>query len=152
MEKKKYRMQWGSFIKRFLLWFLGIPINVVPVFFKQLGKISIENFPGLAVLASMTVADFDFSFISVSVVFVLCLEGFFADDELSLMYKRCQAICVIYSMVLVILYCVFFFNPDLYSIMNNHVAFIYNSALIGLTIILGVLCNATVSMKARVST
>lgn len=145
-------MQWGSFIKRFLLWFLGIPINVVPVFFKQLGKISIENFPGLAVLASMTVADFDFSFISVSVVFVLCLEGFFADDELSLMYKRCQAICVIYSMVLVILYCVFFFNPDLYSIMNNHVAFIYNSVLIGLTIILGVLCNATVSMKARVST
>ena len=152
MEKKKYRMQWGSFIKRFLLWFLGIPINVVPVFFKQLGKISIENFPGLAVLASMTVADFDFSFISVSVVFVLCLEGFFADDELSLMYKRCQAICVIYSMVLVILYCVFFFNPDLYSIMNNHVAFIYNSVLIGLTIILGILCNATVSMKARVST
>lgn len=152
MEKKKYRMQWGSFIKRFLLWFLGIPINVVPVFFKQLGKISIENFPGLAVLASMTVADFDFSFISVSVVFVLCLGGFFADDELSLMYKRCQAICVIYSMVLVILYCVFFFNPDLYSIMNNHVAFIYNSVLIGLTIILGVLCNATVSMKARVST
>ena len=122
------------------------------MFFKQLGKISIENFPGLAVLASMTVADFDFSFISVSVVFVLCLEGFFADDELSLMYKRCQAICVIYSMVLVILYCVFFFNPDLYSIMNNHVAFIYNSVLIGLTIILGILCNATVSMKARVST
>lgn len=152
MEKKKYRMQWGSFIKRFLLWFLGILINVVPVFFKQLGKISIENFPGLAVLASMTVADFDFSFISVSTVFVLCLEGFFADDALSLMYRPCQAICVIYSMVLVILYCVFFFNPDLYSIMNDRTALIYNSVLIGLTIILGFLCNATVSMKARVST
>lgn len=151
MEKKKYRMQWGLFIGRFLLWLLGIPINIVPVIFKQLGKTSTENFPGLAAMALRTVGDFDFSFISVSVVFILCIEGFFADNDLAPIYRRFQLVCVIYSVVLTILYCVFFFRPDLFSLMNIRTAAIYNSCLIGVTVVLGVLCSATISMKASVS-
>ena len=151
MEKKKYRMQWGSFIGRFFLWFLGIPINIVPVLFKQLGKITAENFPGLSTLAVMTVGDFDFLFISVSVVFVLCIEGFFADNDLAPIYRKFQLGCVVYFVVLIILYCVFFFKPDLFSIMDLATAAVYNSWLIGATIVLGALCNATISMKASVS-
>lgn len=148
MEKKKYQMQWGAFGKRFLLWFLGIPINIVPVFFKQLEQVS-ENFHGIKALALMTIADFDFSFISVSVVFILGIEGFFADNELAPGYKACQVVCAICFTILLILYCMFFFMPELYSQMDSHMATIYNMVLIGLTIGLGVLCSATISMKER---
>lgn len=151
MEKKKYRMQWCSFFKKFIFWFLGIPINAIPVLFKQLEKITAENFPGLPTLTLMTVGDFDFSFISVSVVFILCIEGFFADNDLAPIYRLFQLGCAGYSFLLVILYCVFFFRPDLFSLMNFTTSVIYNSCLIGLTIVLGILCNATISMKASVS-
>lgn len=151
MEKKKYSMQWIPFFKRFLLWLLGIPINIVPVLFKQISKITVENFPGLPTLAVMTLGDFDFSFISVNIVFVLCIEGFFADNDLVPIYRKFQLGCVVYCFLLILLYCVFFFNPDLFSIMDLASAAKYNLGLIGVTIVLGILCSATISMKASVS-
>lgn len=69
-------MQWTKFLSRFGLWLLGIPINIVPVAFKQLNSITVETFPGVKTIAIMAIGDFDFSFISVSVLFILCIEAF----------------------------------------------------------------------------
>ncbi len=152
MEKKKYRMQWKKFFSRFGLWLLGIPLNIIPIAFKQLNSITVDSFPGVKKLAIMTIGDFDFSFISVSVLFILCIEGFFADDDLAPLYRKFQCGSLIYFVVLIILYCVFFFRPDLFSMMDLTATAIYNSILIVVTIILGALCNATISMKAGVKT
>ena len=152
MEKKKYSMQWIKFLSRFGLWFLGIPINIVPVAFKQLNSITVETFPGVKTIAIMAIGDFDFSFISVSVLFILCIEAFFADDDLAPIYRKFQCGSFIYFVILIVLYCLFFFRQDLFSMMDLKTTAIYNSVLIGFTIILGALCNATISMKACVKT
>lgn len=147
MQKKAYKMQWPKFGKRFAVWFLGIPINIVPVAFKQLQSITVGCFPGIIDYIKMIVSDFDFSFISLSVVFILCIEGFFAEDDLSSTYRAFQFIAVIYMVALLILYCVFFFRADLFTLMASGISFAYNLTIIILTFILGLLCNATISMK-----
>lgn len=150
MKKKKYRMQWKKFLSRFGVWLLGIPLNIIPVAFKQLNSITAEAFPGMKRLAIMTIGDFDFSFISVSILFILCIEGFFADDDLAPVYRKFQCGSFVYFVALFVLYCVFFFRPDLFFMMDLMTAAIYNSVLIVATLILGALCNATISMKASV--
>lgn len=143
-------MQWKKGLTRFVLWLLGIPLNVIPVLFKQLNSISAENFPGIKTLAIMTIGDFDFLFISVSVIFILCIEGFFAEDELAPIYLKFQLGSFIYFVLLILLYSVFFFRPDLFKMMDLTTTALYNSFLIFCTIVLGGLCNATISMKASV--
>ena len=144
-------MQWEKFAGRFFLWLLAIPLNVVPIIFKQLRSFADAAFPGIQQLAFLTIKDFDFSFISISVLFVLCLEGFFVEDKSVIrIYRKFQLGSFIYFVAILILYCVFFFRPGLFSLMSEVVRFWYNIVLIGATVVLGVLCNGAISMKASV--
>lgn len=81
VTRSSYKIQWKKFVKNSFLWILGIPINILPVLFKQLSDINSEEFLGLGNLALLILGDFDFSFINVSVLFVLCLEGHFSAAE-----------------------------------------------------------------------
>lgn len=146
-SKKKPTIQWRKFGKNFLLWLLGIPINVVPVLFKQLSTVTAENFPGVGALMFMTLIDFDFSFISVSVLFVICIEGYALDRGLPDWYQSFRVWPFISLCTILMLYCLFFFKPDLFSIMTETAKAVYNGVMIGATIIFGLFCNAGISTE-----
>lgn len=148
-RRKEPKIRWDKFGQNFLLWLLGIPINVVPILFKQLNTITSENFPGLGALTLMTLSDFDFAFISVSVLFVICIEGYALDYALPNWYQSFRVWPFVFLCVILVLYCLFFFRPDLFSIMTESGKAIYNGVLLGATIIFGLFCNVGISMKER---
>ena len=150
-ESGKYAVQWNKFWGRFIFWCLCIPVNVIPIVLKHFRDVTPETFLGIKNLLVVTVGDFDFSFISLSVVFVLCIEGFFAEGELAKAYHIFQLGALFYAFFLFGLYMCFFFKPEMFSAMGVRGTFIYNLILIGLTVILGGLCNATISMGRSVS-
>lgn len=145
--KKNWKIQWGKFGRNFLLWLLGIPINVVPVCLKQLNTVTAENFPGIGGLMLMTLTDFDFSFISVSVLFVICIEGYALDRGLPDWYQSFRVWPFVSLCTILMLYFLFFFRPDLFSIMTDKVKVAYNGVMIGATIIFGLFCNAGISTE-----
>lgn len=149
--QKKYKLQWKSFWGKFAFWLLGIPINIVPIVVKQINNFNAHDFPGVATLFIYVLGDLDFLFIGISVLFILCIEGFFADDDLIPIYHKFQLASLIYSVLLLIIYLILFYRNDLFQAMDTLKSARYNGAMIFLTIVLGALCNATISMKARVS-
>lgn len=146
-KKPKFKVQPKKFLRNFVLWMLGIPINVIPILFKQLNTVTASDFPGIPQLILMILSDFDFSFISISVLFILCIEGYFVDDEISDWYRGFQMCSFICFCILLVLYCVFFFKPDLFAIMNCNLRIKYNVVIIIATIVFGLLCNIGISMK-----
>lgn len=149
MMQKKYRLRWKSFLGKFALWLLGIPINIIPIVVKQINNFKADDFPGVANLLIYVIGDFDFLFIGISVLFVLCIEGFFADDELIPIYHKFQLASLIYFLLLLIIYLILFYRADLFQSMDTLKTAYYNGVMISLTIVLGALCNATISMKVR---
>ena len=149
-ESEKYAFQWKKFWGRLIFWCLCIPVNIIPIFLKHFRNVTPDTFLGIKNLLVVTVGDFDFSFISLSVVFVLCIEGFFAEGELAKAYRIFQLGALIYAFALLFLYMCFFFKPEMFYVMGNCGTFIYNMTLIVLTVILGVLCNLTISMERSV--
>lgn len=147
LTKQRFKLQWKKFLASFTLWALGIPINVIPVLFKQLRDITARDFPGVCKLALLTLGDFEFSFISVSVLFILCIEGYFVDEKVSPQYRGFRVCSFVCFCSFLLLYCVFFFRPDLFSAMTPDTQVIYNAVIIIITIVLGGLCNAGISMK-----
>lgn len=149
---KNYKVQWQKFRKNAFLWILGIPINVLPVLFKQIKAVTISSIPSIANLALMTLADFDFSFISISALFILCIEGYFLDVDTPQWYREfriCPFLCLC---GLLVAYCVFFFKPELFSGMQHRTKITYNGVVLGLTIVFGLLCNVAIAMEKGEST
>ena len=144
---KVYKMQWQEFWKNWFFWLLSIPVNVIPVVFKQIDYITSENFQGPFNLFFMTLADFDFSFISVSVLFVLCLEDYFIGAEVPKFFRFFRVFPFIGLCILLVLYCIFYFNPTLFPMMQQSTQTAYNGVIIGLTILLGLVINIGNSMK-----
>lgn len=149
-ESKKYTVQWKKFWARFIFWCLCIPVNIIPILLKHYRNVTPETFLGIKNLLAVTVGDFDFSFISLSVVFVLCIEGYFAEGELAKIYHKFQLGSLFYAFILFGLYMCFFFKPEMFSAMGDSGTFTYNLVLIVLTVILGALCNVTISMERSV--
>ena len=151
IKTDKFTIRWKKFWGRFIFWSLCIPVNIIPIFLKHYRNINPDSFPTAkalrSALAAMTVGDLDFSFISLSVVFVLCIEGFFAEEELSKIYFKFQLGAILYFFALYFLYTNFFFRPEMFSLLGHNGTITYNLILMGLTVILGILCNVTISME-----
>ena len=152
MSPKKYIFRWKKFLGRFIFWFLSIIINIFPIILKHFRDVTPETFTGLDNLLFVTIGDFDFLFISVSVVFILCIEGFFAEEELARIYHKFQLVAFLYITFLLILYVCFFFKLDMFVYMGPSGTFVYNSTIIILTVILGALCNITISLQEKATT
>ncbi|MBR5678405.1 MAG: hypothetical protein IKX20_09770 [Paludibacteraceae bacterium] len=150
-KAEKYAIQWKKFWGRFIFWCLCIPVNIIPILLRHAHNLTPGTFLGIKDLVVVTVGDFDFLFISLSVVFVLCIEGFFAEGEVAKIYSKFQLGALLYAFCLLALYMYFFFKPDMFSSMGDRGTFTYNLVLIGLTIVIGALCNATISMKRSVN-
>lgn len=144
---KKIKFQWKLFWRNYILWIFSIPINIIPFLFKQLNGIADTNFPGIQKLISMMLSDFEFSFISVSVLFILCIEGYFVDQEISRRFWFLSPCLFTCFCSLLLLYCLFFFRPDLFSLMSFDLKVKYNIIIILSTVILGCLCNASISVE-----
>ena len=150
---KKYNIRWQKLWGRFVFWFLCIPVNIIPIGLKHAKNLTPATFQGIKNLVMMTLGDFEFSFISLSVVFVLCIEGFFAEEELVKVYHMFQLGAIFYGFFLLILYMYFFLKPEMFSLMGMFSLYgingdiIYNLTLIFLTIVLGFFCNATISIE-----
>lgn len=146
--EERYNVQWKKFLKNSFLWILGIPINVLPVLFKQINDINSETFLGLKKLALLTLADFDFSFISVSVLFILCLEGYFTAPEAPAFFRGFRVASFLCLVFVLVVYCVCFFNPNLLSLLiTKNAQLLYNEVTIVLTIVFGLIYNYGNSMK-----
>lgn len=144
---RKIKFQWKLFWRNYILWICSIPINTIPFLFKQLNGITDTNFPGIQKLISMMLSDSEFSFISVSVLFILCIEEYFVDQEISRRFWFLGPCLFTCFCSLLLLYCLFFFRPDLFSLMSFDIKVKYNIIIIFSTVILGCLCNASISVE-----
>lgn len=144
---REYNFIWLKFWKRLGLWLLGIPINFVPILFKHISSIQSNNWSGFGNLLQKAIGDIDFLFLSISVVFILCIEGYFAGENHVAGYRACQCISLIYFVILLLVYCVVTFSVFFHSLFTYEQWFQYNLSLIAITVILGVACISTLSME-----
>lgn len=146
-SQKKFKTRKGRFFWNFFLWLLEIPINVVPIFLKQISCIDAGNFSGIGTLFLMTISDFEILFICVGVLFVIIIESCAIDQDVPLWCRRVFAISFIAFCSFLVLYCVFFFRQDLLSLLIGERRAIYNTVSIAVTIIFGVFFNIGISME-----
>lgn len=137
VETGQYDIPWLAVGKRFALWLLSIPINLIPILLKYIAKLKPQDFHGISSYFASVFSDLDITFIVASVLFVLCIEGYFTEAEVPQIYKKFQLICLIYFTVTILLYTVFTFRNDLFGMMSILTAVKYNLILILLTVILG---------------
>lgn len=149
---KNYKIKWGKFGKTFFLWILGISINMIPIFLKQVCNIAGNPFPGIINLAKMTLADFDIFFVNISAMFVLCIEGIFWDDGMAQWYKILRIIPFLCLVGFLVVYCVLYFNPEWFSNMQQSEQIRYNVFIGILTIVFGLLYNVAISVEKGGST
>ena len=148
---EKYDFQFSRFCGGFIFWFLCIPFNVIPIYLKYWMNITPETYISVHHLMILIVGDIDFIFISTSSVFVLCMESFFASEDFAKIYKTFRTIAIIYEFVLLLLYISFFWKPSMFELLGTMGRYYYNLVLLALTIVLGILCNITISMKRGVA-
>ncbi len=136
-----------KFCEGFFIWLLGIIISAVPVFLKHLDIFlrdkSISNYNLLAEVLS----DFDFSFISVSVLFILCVEELLLRDKVPGWHRIFRVWTMICLVVACSVYCVSFFLRDQFSYTLPITQFRYNIFMLVLTIIFGVECHIGIALR-----
>lgn len=147
VETGQYDIPWLAVGKRFALWLLSIPINLIPILLKYIAKLKPQDFHGISSYFASVFSDLDITFIVASVLFVLCIEGYFTEAEVPQIYKKFQLICLIYFTVTILLYKVFTFRNDLFGMMSILTAVKYNLILILLTVILGFFCTVSISLE-----
>ena len=140
VETGQYDIPWLAVGKRFALWLLSIPINLIPILLKYIAKLKPQDFHGISSYFASVFSDLDITFIVASVLFVLCIEGYFTEAEVPQIYKKFQLICLIYFTVTILLYTVF-------GMMSILTAVKYNLILILLTVILGFFCTVSISLE-----
>lgn len=148
---EKYNFQFKSFCGRFIFWFACILFNIVPIFLKYWRDITPETYISAHNLVALIVGDIDFTFISTGAVFVLCIESFFASEDFAEIYKKFRIIVLFYEVFLLLFYICFFWKPSMFELLGTTGKCYYNISLLALTIVLGVLCNITISMKRGVA-
>ncbi len=141
MKHRKYRLQWKKFVGRLLCWILGIPINVIPIVFSHITGNTQDILSNIGDFLLLIISDLNFSFISVSVVFVLLLEGFFADEDTPPIYRQVQMVSAICFVGALVVYCVFALVPGFYSSIDLHTRKKFNLWLVALTLVLGIISN-----------
>ena len=137
VETGQYDIPWLAVGKRFALWLLSIPINLIPILLKYIAKLKPQDFHGISSYFASVFSDLDITFIVASVLFVLCIEGYFTEAEVPQIYKKFQLICLIYFTVTILLY----------TMMSILTAVKYNLILILLTVILGFFCTVSISLE-----
>lgn len=147
---EKNKLQFKSFCGRFIFWFVCIPFNILPIFLKYWRDITPETFMGVQNLVTLIVGDIDFTFVNTSSVFVLCIESFFVSEDFAETYKKFRTIALFYEFCLLIFYVCFFLKPNMFELLGTKGTYYYNIVILVLTIILGVICNLTMSMKRGV--
>lgn len=144
---KRKRRWFHKFCAGFFIWLLGIVISAIPIFLKHLNiffnnkSINEYNF------FREILGDFDFSFISVSVLFILCLEELLLRDSVPgwhKVFRLCTAICLV---VTCSIYCVAFFVRGQLPHKLPITQFGYNMVTLCLTIILGAECHIGLSLR-----
>lgn len=149
-RKKHYRLKLKSFIRRFIFWLLCILIDIFPIFLKKYQNVSPKTFKGVGSLIYATIGDLDFLFVTVDVILILCIEGFFADGEIIDIYRKIRVLAVFYGFVITCIYLCLIFKPEMFIMMGSVQDFWLNVILISLTIIIGFLCNVTISLEEGV--
>ena len=83
----------------------------------------------------------------VSVLFVLCIEGYFVDAKIPRTYEKFRSGCFVYFVVAIVLYMAFFFKPELFALMKKQTALCYNLFFLMVTILIGFLCTLVISLE-----
>ena len=146
-EDKKYLIPWRTVGSRFALWFLSIPVNLIPTVLKYFVRLDAQSFNGILPFFVDVFADLDITFIQVSVLFVLCIEGYFVDAKIPRTYEKFRSGCFVYFVVAIVLYMAFFFKPELFALMKKQTALCYNLFFLMVTILIGFLCTLVISLE-----
>lgn len=143
--KKKSRLR--KFCESFFVWLAGIVVSAVPIFFKHLNFVLNNKSSNEYDLFRMTLSDFEFSYIIVSILFVLCLEGCLLNDEVPRWYgvfRVCTVLCLFVTWGV---YCISFFFRDQFSYVWPITQFRYNMITLGAAIAFGVVCHIGISLR-----
>lgn len=140
---KKGERFW-EFCRNFFIWLLGIVFTAVPVFLKHLKIYSNNNSTGNYNFFTAILSDFEFSFISVSVLFMLCLENMFLRDKVPAWHKPFR-ICIFLCLLITgSAYCVAFFIRDQLLPNLPVTQFEYNMVTFCLAVVFGVECHISI--------
>lgn len=70
VETGQYDIPWLAVGKRFALWLLSIPINLIPILLKYIAKLKPQDFHGISSYFASVFSDLDITFIVASVLFI----------------------------------------------------------------------------------
>lgn len=151
MSSIAVRLKWERkrFIKGFLLWLLCIPINFVPVFMVYVNSTQAKAFTTAKELMSAVVNDIDFLFIFIAVLFVLPLQGLFADycdTDFQEAGKACSVACYLCSAILLALYILCKSNSEANRLFYSKVSLAFNITILVLTIVAGAAVHVLMSI------
>ena len=145
--KPKKRSRLRKFCESFFVWLAGIVVSAVPIFLKHFNIAASSKFSHEYDLFQMTLGDFDFSYITVSVLFILCLEGCLLNDEAPRWYRGflvCTFLCLFVTWGV---YCVAFFFRDQFPPTWPITQFAYNMITLGAAIAFGIVFHIGISLR-----
>lgn len=148
----QYRFEVKGFLKSFFLWLLCIPINFVPIFMLYVNKIQTNKYTTAKQLLMAVVNDKDFMFIFIAVLFVLPLQGLFADycnSSLQSAGKTCSVACYFCSTFLLVIYILCSLNSSANDLLYAKISLAFNIVISILTVVAGIALHVLMSIKAK---
>lgn len=155
MTSTAVRLKWKSkkFFKGFILWFICIPINFVPVIMVYINSIESYKYTTVKDLVSAVVNDIDFTFVFIAVLFVLPLQGLFADYcdiDFQSAGKVCSVACYFCSAFLLMIYILCRSNPVANKLLYAKHSLTFNIIISILTIVAGAAVHILISIEKSI--
>ena len=138
-----------KFFKGFSLWLLCIPINVVPVILPYFNDIQPHKYSTITALLADAEKDPNFLFIFVAMLFVLPLQGLFADytdDYFQKSGRVCSVVCYMGSVFLLCAYVLCSSNYQAASLIYTPICCWLNYVVAGFTIVAGIAIHLLISL------
>jgi len=148
----QHKFEVKKFLKGFFLWLLCIPINFVPIFMLYVNRIQTNGYTTVGQLLIDVVNDIDFMFIFVAVLFVLPLQGLFADygdSGLQSAGKTCSVACYFCSSFLLIIYVLCSANSSADALLYAKFSLTFNITIAALTVVAGIALHVLMSIKTK---
>lgn len=142
----KYRFSRVQFARGFWLWMLGIPINFLPLMIRYIVSYEAQKEYELVALVKDIVSDLDFLFVFLSALFVLYVQGEYTTEDYTGAARICKRICLLVFAPLLILVVFLYSFPVFRAMLYDGVSLEFNIAIMSVTVLIGVLSHAAISM------
>lgn len=136
---QKYTFNVGKFFPAYLLWIVGIIINVIPMVFVTLNE-WLKTEPGASFdFFHILISDIEFMYVFCSTAFIFLLELYFVRKTNSLLSKILTGITLLYVTPQFIMYTISHFNENWFTHVSAEFVSSFNTVSFIMLFLIGTL-------------